>query len=260
MTARAERWLLAVLAIWAVSPVLLLALRALAQPWRFPDILPPALALGASAGIFADSRLLASLLTSVGLALATGVASSALGFAFARAAARIRGRARIVMLGLALFSVVAPPIALGVGLQIAMLGLGLSGTLAGVWLAHLVPATGYLTLFADGVFTAFDFSVDDEARTLGASRWQVLSRITIPMLKPRLVEGALLGGLVSWGQLAITILIGGGLVRTLPVELLAFVRAGDDQLGAAAALVLTAPPMLALGLLQAGTRRSGASL
>ncbi|MGE3509960.1 MAG: ABC transporter permease, partial [Vicinamibacterales bacterium] len=234
--------------------------RAISQTWRFPELLPPLAHLPAFAGVNVSPRIVEALVTSLLLATATGLASTILGFIVARSAARGSRRTRLATLALALFAVVAPPIALGVGLQVAMLSVGLSGTLAGVWLAHLVPAIGYLTLFADGVFTTFDFAIDDEARTLGASSWQVLSRLTVPILKDRLGEGIVLGGLVSWGQLAITALIGGGLVRTLPVELMAFVRAGDDRLGAAAGLVLTLPPLLAIGLLQVGRRRPGASL
>lgn len=255
-----QRWMLVALGVWTLTPIGLLALRALSQSWRFPELLPPLAELPLFAGVLVSPRILEALVTSLLLAAATGLASTTVGFVVARSAARGPRRMRLATLALALFAVVAPPIALGVGLQVAMLGVGVSGTLAGVWLAHLVPAVGYLTLFADGVFTTFDFAVDDEARTLGASRWQVLSRLTVPMLKDRLREGVVLGGLVSWGQLAITTLIGGGLVRTLPVELMAFVRAGDDRLGAAAGLVLTLPPLLAIGLLQVGRRRLGASL
>jgi putative spermidine/putrescine transport system permease protein len=161
----------------------------------------------------------------------------------------------------ALLCVIAPPIAFGVGLQVVVIGVGLGGTLTGVLIAHLVAATGYLTLFAAGIFSGgFDFSPSDEARTLGASPRQVLLRIEVPVLGRRLGQAAMLGALVSWGQLSITLLVGGGLVRTLPVELLAFLRAGNDQLGAMAAVVLSAPPMVAIGLLAAGTRRTGAML
>ncbi|MGE0590952.1 MAG: ABC transporter permease [Vicinamibacterales bacterium] len=257
---RRPRLLLVGLAVWVFTPVAMLVLRALAQAWRYPQIWPagddvlPALAAGTG------SRLWSALVTSLGLALATGPAGAALGFFIARTIARANPALQRATLALALFAVIAPPIALGVGLQVALLGLGLGGTTGGVFLAHLVPATGYLTLFAVGVFTTFDFGLDDEARTLGASRWQVLTRVTVPLLRGRVAEAVVLGALVSWGQLAITLLIGGGLVRTLPVELLSFVQAGNDQLGALAALVLSAPPMLAIGLLRGGARRTGAQV
>lgn len=244
---------------WVLAPIAVLVVRAAGRVWPFPDLWPSMVDASNTIAVLADARLADALVTSLGLALWTGATSSLLGFALAQALAQSTSRIRRITLALALLSVVAPPVALALGLQVAMLGLGVSGTLAGVWLAHLVPATGYLTLFAAGVFSAYDFAVHDEARTLGATRWQVTARVTWPLLRPRLLEGALLGALVSWGQLALTLLVGGGIVRTLPVELLAFLRSGDDQLGAAAALVLAVPPVLGLGLVQTATRRTGAT-
>jgi putative spermidine/putrescine transport system permease protein len=234
--------------------------RALSHSWRFPKILPdandarPALS-AANSGPDASA-----LVTSTALALTTGLIGTALGFAIARSAARASGPIQRLTHAAAFFTVIAPPLALGVGLQVGMLGLGLGGTLVGVFLAHLVPVTGYLTLFAVGVFSSFDHSLEEEARTLGASPWQVLLRILVPLLRRRFGEALLLGSLVSWGQLAITLLVGGGLVRTLPVELLSIIQSGNDQIAAFAALVLSLPPMLAIGLLAMGARRTGATV
>jgi putative spermidine/putrescine transport system permease protein len=247
------------LASWALVPVALLVGRALAQSWRYPLLLPDSASFDVLSST-ETSRLAASFGTSLVLAAGTGPVSAMLGFIVARGVARAGAATRAFAMAAALFPVIAPPIALGVGLQVVALQTGVGGTLSGVWLAHLVPATGYLTLFALGVLTAFDASVEDEAQTLGASRWQVLWRVTIPLLRPRFAEAVVLGALVSWGQLAISLVIGGGLVRTLPVELLSLVRSGNDQHGAMAALLLTLPPALALGVLQLGTRRTGAAL
>ena len=49
-------------------------------------------------------------------------------------------------------------------------------------------------------------------------------------------------------------------VRTLPVELLSILQSGNDQAGAFAALILSVPPMFAIGLLTVGAKRTGASL
>ena len=253
-----HRWLPVFLGVWVLAPIALLAVRALAQSWRYPDVLPTltdASSVWPSGG---SGRLVSALSTSLLLGVLTGPVGTVLGFAVARSVARADRTLQRLTIGLALLAVVAPPIALGVGLRVAVLGLGLGGTLTGVFLAHLIPAAGYLTLLAAGVFTRFDFSLEDEARSLGASPWQVLVRITMPLIRPQLGEGMILGGLVSWGQLAMTLLVGGGVVRTLPVELLSFVQSGNDQLGALAALVLSVPPMFAIGLLTLGARRTGA--
>lgn len=256
MTATGRRWVTAALGCWALAPVALLAARAMAEAWRYPQLLPDL----STVNVFGSSeaaRLGSALGTSLVLAALTGPVSAALGFLLARGVAGATPATRALTMAAALFPVIAPPVALGVGLQVVALQTGIAGTIGGVWLAHLIPATGYLTLFALGVLTSFDASVEDEARTLGASRLQVLSRVTLPLLRRRLAEGVVLGGLVSWGQLAISLVIGGGLVRTLPVELLSLVRSGNDQHGAIAALLLAAPPALALGLLELAARRTG---
>jgi putative spermidine/putrescine transport system permease protein len=260
VTRRGRRWWLVVLAIWTLVPIATLVLRALARGWRYPQILPAAGDALPALSAATTGRLIEALATTVALAVAIGPVSAVIGFTIGRAISRATPLVRRVALALSLFLVIAPPTALGVGLQVATLAIGVGGTLAGVFLAHLVPATGYSTLFAVGVYTTYDFVLEEEARTLGARPRQVLSRITLPMLRTRLGEGILLGGLVSWGQLALTLLIGGGVVRTLPVELLSFVQSGSDQVGALAALVVSLPPMLAIGLLQAGIRRTGAAL
>jgi putative spermidine/putrescine transport system permease protein len=259
MSRRARHWLLVTLAVWSVAPVLMLLVRAVAPAWRYPDLLPAAASVPlASSG--AARRVAAAMGTSLVLALFTGPAAALIGFVLARGIARARPIWRRIATSAALLPVIASPIALGVGLQVFALELGVSGTMLGVWLAHLVPAIGYVTLFAAGVLTAFDLSLEEEARTLGATRWQAVTRVTLPLLRRRLAEAMVLGALVSWGQLALTLLIGGGIVRTLPVELLSLVRSGNDQHGALAALVLSVPPALALGLLQVGARRTGAAL
>jgi putative spermidine/putrescine transport system permease protein len=259
MSRRARHWLLVTLAVWSVAPVLMLLVRAVAPAWRYPDLLPAAASVSlASSG--AARRVAAAMGTSLVLALFTGPAAALIGFVLARGIARARPIWRRIATSAALLPVIASPIALGVGLQVFALELGVSGTMLGVWLAHLVPAIGYVTLFAAGVLTAFDLSLEEEARTLGATRWQAVTRVTLPLLRRRLAEAMVLGALVSWGQLALTLLIGGGIVRTLPVELLSLVRSGNDQHGALAALVLSVPPALALGLLQVGARRTGAAL
>ncbi|MBS1817589.1 MAG: ABC transporter permease subunit [Acidobacteria bacterium] len=260
MTHATHRFTLLALAGWVLTPIVVLALRAVSLSWRYPQIMPMATASGGAFEALADPRLVAAAATSFWLALATGVLGTVLGFVTARLVTRASGRLQqLTWLG-ALFLVVAPPLASGVGLQVVMLSLGFGGTVLGVLLAHLVPATGYLTLFAAGILGSMQSGIEDEARTLGASRLQVWTRVLLPQLAPRFAESVVLGALISWGQLALTLLVGGGVVRTLPVELLSLVRSGNDQAGALAALVLSLPPLLGLGLLVRATRRTGAAL
>lgn len=251
--------LLLVLSLVSLAPVFMLVLTALQPPARYPSLWADTATAQDSVwtSLVQNATLGRAMLTSVLLALLTGVMATTIGFVAARSIARMSARWRRIVAAAAFLPVIAPPIALGVGVQLVSLRIGLGGTTTGVLLSHVVPAAGYLTLFLLGAFTAYDSRMEDEARSLGARPWQVLWRVTLPALRAPMGQALALGALVSWGQLALTLLVGGGIVRTLPVELLAFVRAGDDQLGAAAAILLTVPPLLAFGLVQAGARRTG---
>lgn len=251
-----RRWLLAAVCVTGLAPVALLAVRALGRAWVFPALLPGGGHDGIAA-LLGDPRIGAAFATSLTLAVATGVLATLIGGAAGRAFHRARGTARR-MAGMAAFlPVIAPPMALGVGGQVLTLRLGIAGTWAGVLLGHLVPAAGYVTLYLVGVFGAWDLALEEAARTLGASRLQVLARVVWPALRTPLAQGVAIGALVSWGQLALTLVIGGGNVRTLPVELLGFVRAGDDRLAAVSALILTLPPVVGFALVRRGARVAG---
>lgn len=248
-------WYLLLLAIATQLPLATLVLRATGSTWAFPLILP--VSHGAVTQTVGTPRIWGAGVTSLALAVATGVAASIAGVVIGRGILRARPTTRRLAAVVAFLPVIAPPVALGVGVQVLFLRVGLGSTWLGVWFAHLVPAVGYVTLYFLGVLSLDDAARDEAARTLGASPWQTWWRVTLPAVRRRMTEAMVLGALVSWGQLALTLLVGGGIVRTLPVELLAIIRSGDDYLGAVAALLLTLPPLLALGALRGGAETTG---
>ncbi|MDT8340548.1 MAG: ABC transporter permease subunit [Longimicrobiales bacterium] len=244
------------LAVWTLLPLAVLAVVAWSGGWRFPTL------LGASPGTPPWSQLaggwgpLAGALgMSLALAVGTGVLAGAGGLPLGRALAGLGGRWRAVGAGAAFLPVAAPPLALGVGLQFTFLRLGLGGSTLGVLLAHLVPALGYTTLYFLGVFAVFDEEIEEEARRLGARPHQVLVRVTLPLLRRPLAEAAILGFLVSWAQVPLTLLVGQARVRTLTVEVLAWTQAGQDPLAAAGALCLALPPLALMAAAALAVRR-----
>ena len=239
----------------SIGPLAILGIWATSGPWLFPALLPDWFTF---AGWRADGlgALGPALATSATIAIATGVVGCALALPIGRALARLTGWRRHAAAAAAFLPVAAPPLALGTGLQVAALAAGVGGTAAGVLLAHLVPAVGYLSLFFLGTFTLYDARAEAEARTLGASAWQAWWRVTIPMLRRQIGEAVALGFLISWTQFALTLVVGGGAVRALPLEVFALVRAGQDRAAAIGALLLIVPPLAALAGLRWAARRT----
>jgi len=255
-----RRVILAALALSALTPLGLLMVASVGSDWFFPSLWPGSVTMESWQDAFrGGGRMAGALGTSLVLAVATGVASAAVGWPIGRAIADLRGWPRHVGAAAAFLPVAAPPVALATGLHLSALTVGVAGTLAGVLLSHLVPATGYAALYFLGVFTLFDRRIEDEARTLGARSRTVLWRVTMPMLRRQLGEAFLLGFLVSWAQVATTLVIGGGQVRTLPLEVFSYLQAGQDRYAAAGALLLVIPALLMLGAVRFAVERAEAT-
>lgn len=247
--------LVAFLLLSAVVPFGLLLLWSVSGTWFYPALRPSGVTLESWRQL-AGGDLGGAALRSVALGAGAAGLGTAVGLPVGRALARLRGARRHVGAALAFLPVAAPPVALAVGVQYFFLRLGLGGQALGVLLAHLVPAAGYLSLYFLGVFAAYDAGPEEEARTLGATPWQALRLVTLPALRRQVAEAAALGFLVSWAQVALTQVVGGGLVRTLPTEVFAYVRSGQDRYAATGALVLSVPPLLALAAARVVARRA----
>ena len=84
---------------------------------------------------------------------------------------------------------------------------------------HLIPTIPYVTLVMAGVYSNYDIAYEEQARVLGAPPLRVLLRVTLPAVAPGLAVAALFAFLISWSEYILTLLIGGGTVKTLPLLL-----------------------------------------
>lgn len=256
MTTTVRALLLAALGLSVVLPLVALLLAAFGLRWFFPALLPEAWSTESWQAL-GEGRLLAALLESIGLGLIVGVVATALALPTGRTIARARGAIQHLGAAAAFLPVAVPPIALAAGLQLALLRAGMGGTRGAVLIGHLVPATGYLSLYFFGIFRGLDPEIEAAARTLGASRWQVIRRVLAPILARPVREAIALGFLVSWAQVPLTLVLGGGRVRTLATEVVAYVQAGQDRYAATAGLLLAIPAVLALAIARRSADRAG---
>ena len=256
---RAERWRLLAgiaLAAWLVLPFLPLVIWSVAHGWRFPDLLPQELSSKAWAyALSSRAGVLGSFALTVGIALATTCLASLIAVPAGRALGlyQFRGKGLVTLLLLA--PAILPSLAVVFGLHGMFLRLGLTGTVGGVILAHLVPVLPYMTLVIAAVFSGFDTDFEAQATPL-----QTFRNVTLPAILPGLLTGALFAFLVSWSQYLLTLAIGGGRVLTLPLLLFSQSSAGRNDVTAAIALLYILPGLLILIVTARGVTGRGAAL
>jgi molybdate transport system permease protein len=87
-------------------------------------------------------------------------------------------------------------------------------------IAQLFVAMPFLVLTVESGFTRSAGTVEEAARTLGASPWYVFTRVTLPATQPAIVAGAVLTWARALGEFGATITFAGnfpGTTRTLPI-------------------------------------------
>jgi len=233
----------------AIVPIALLAVASIGRHWYWPALLPAEWSLRGWDYLLSDgSGVGAALARSFGIAAVVAIVAVAAALPAARVMAFERFRGKRLLLWALLLPVLTPPLAAAMGVHAVLLRAGLVDSVAAVALVHLIPAVPYATLMLTGSFANFDRALEDQARTLGASRWAVWTRITLPLMFPGIMVAATFAFLISWSQYLLTLIIGGGRVITVPLLLVAFQRAGDEAVGAAMAIVFIAPPLALFAL------------
>lgn len=231
------------------SPFLPLLIWSFAQGWYFPQLMPQDWTLVHWAAIFsASSRVGAGLLNSLTIALITTGLSLLVGLPAGRALGLMEFRGKMGLKLFLLTPIIVSPLATLMGIQFVLIRLGLNGTLMGVVLVHLMPTIPYMTLVLASVFANFDVGYEIQARSLGASPIQAFWQITLPLIAPGVVVGALFAFLISWDEFLLTFFIGGGQVFTLPMILFTLLQGGNNGLVAAVAITSIIPGLAFLSL------------
>lgn len=148
-----------------------------------------------------------------------------------------------------LLPAVVPPVALGLGLLPVFHRLGLWDTLAGVILAHAalgVPVAYLMLRTGAGRQLA---ECESAARGLGANRWQVFRRVTVPLLRPTIFAAIVVQFVLSWNEALVTVFLCGSTAETLPVVMWSQLRGGASPLVAVAAVLSAGASVAAVTVL-----------
>ena len=166
-----------------------------------------------------------------------------------------------VVAGIALLSTFGRRGLLGHALEAA--GLRVSFSTLAVVIAQVFVSMPYLVVTLEAALRSRDTHLETVAQTLGAGRWRVLSRITLPLAAPALVRGTALALGRSLGEFGATIAFAGskeGVTRTMPLAIY-LERENDTATSLALAVVLIALSFLVVGATNvpwtAAVRRTG---
>lgn len=151
---------------------------------------------------------------------------------------------------------IVPSIITAVALYIFFARAGILGSFGGLILGHTVLIVPYVVLVMQSAIRGFDHRIEQVAATLGASRWQVLTRVTLPNIRPSAAAAWIFSFVLSFDEVVITIFVSGTHL-TIPKRMFAELALQVNPTITAVATLLIACNLVALGLLLVVTRRGG---
>lgn len=202
-----------------------------------------------------------SALSSLKVALLAALFAVVLGTLAALALVRGRIPFRGGVVAVLLAPLIVPYVIVGLSVYIVFLRLGLTQTTFGFVLVHTCLAVPYVLINVASGLVGVDRRLEMAAMNLGAGPVQTFFRITLPLILPSVLAGALFSFITSWDEVVTAIFLAGPDLTTLPVKMWSGIRVQIDPTVAAVSslsLVLIIITFALVGLtrmLQRVTRR-----
>ncbi|MCH4549267.1 ABC transporter permease subunit [Rhizobium changzhiense] len=224
---------------------------------QFP---PTALSLRWYVSFFSDFSWYGAAWVSVKIGLWVTVLSTIVGTLAAYGLSRVRSDLRSTITMVVLTPITIPVIVVAVASYFGLANLGLIGTETGIILAHAIGAISYVVVIVAATLANFDRRLEQAALSMGARPLKTFIRVTLPLIRPGILGGALFAFIHSFDEVVSTSLVSGYSVRTLPLKMWENIRNEIDPTVAAVASLLTLLPILWMIVLYVTWWRARAAL
>jgi putative spermidine/putrescine transport system permease protein len=201
------------------------------------------------AAILDNPRFVNAFWLSLALGLVSSVIATALALPAALAIARFRFPGRDAISAFLLSPLMIPHIVLGVAFLRFFSAVNINGTFSGLAMAHVIVILPFALRLVLASATGMDPAVERAAVSLGASRFTVFRRITLPLILPGIVSGWLLAFITSFDELTMSVFIASPSTTTLPVRMFLHIQDTIDPLVAAVSALMIAGTLLLMGVL-----------
>ncbi len=208
--------------------------------------------------LFDDSRIQKTIGVSVRVALVSTVISTVLGTMSALALERFKFRGRRVFDALLYLPIIIPDVTMAVMMLMfftqafdlvdLLFGLGLSKGFATIVVSHVAFNIAFVSVVVRARIAGMDATLEQAAADLYANRWQAFRFVTLPLIAPGVLGGALLAITLSLDDVVVTQFVAGPGSTTLPVYVFSLIRKGvTPTINAVSVIMLLASLTLVAG-------------
>ena len=188
--------------------------------------------------MFTDRQWSTGMVNSLLVAVLTAIVATVLGTLAALGLSRGRFPGRALVNGLVLSPLIVPVVVIAIGMFGLFVTWRLSGSMVGLVLAHTALALPFVVVNVSTSLQTMDRNLELAAANLGADPRRSFLHITLPIILPGVVAGAIFSFITSWDEVVVAIFMTSARFRTLPVEMWEQVRQVVDPTVAAVSTTL----------------------
>lgn len=199
--------------------------------------------------VFEDSRLLVILINTVIVALLSSLISTIIGTIGAIAIVSIKSaKIRNTLLSLNNVLIVSPDVVIGASFLILFTIIGIKLGFVSVLISHIAFSIPIVVLMVLPKLLEMNTNLIDAAQDLGASKWEVLTRVIVPYIKPGIFAGFFMALTYSLDDFAVTFFVTGNGFSTLSVEIYSMARTGVSlTINAISGIIFVVTVLIVLG-------------
>lgn len=188
--------------------------------------------------LFGNQSLMDGFKVSVVVGIIIAVVDLFIGVSVAYAIDRFDFPGRSALSGLFLAPLMVPTVVLGLALLLVLSPVFLTGTYVGIAIAHFGVTVPYVVRTTLINLQTADTSCEEAAKVLGAGPVTVFRRVTLPIITPGVLAGAVMAFIISFDEAVISLFVASSGRVTLPVEMFRYVEFRADPLVAALSFIL----------------------
>ena len=209
--------------------------------------------------LFANDDLLDALLVTLRLALVVVIVSTIIGTLLGLALARVRFRGRAATETLLLLPMVTPEILMGLSLLVFFSQLfDSNGSFVQLVFAHVTFCISYVAIVVRARAAGMNPQLEEAARDLGSSALGAFRFVTLPLILPAVISGALLAFALSFDDYVVTTFNAGVGSSTLPLYIYGKVKFGvTPEINAISTIIVAVTAVLVLVAWRFGRGRGG---
>ena len=150
--------------------------------------------------------------------------------------ANFRGKA--LLMAILISPMIVPVVVVGVGMYLFFAPLGLANTYIGLILAHASLGVPFVVTTVAATLQGFNYNLVRASLSLGANPVKTFFRITLPVIAPGVISGALFAFATSFDEVVVTLFLAGADQTTLPRQMFTGIRENISPTIAALATIL----------------------